>query len=27
VTLTDLLARFDPDRIPTEPTTFTGIRP
>lgn len=27
VTLADLLARFDPDRLPTEPTTFTGIRP
>ena len=23
----DLLARFDPGRLPPEPTTFTGIRP
>ena len=27
VTTRDLLARFDPGRIPTEPTTFSGIRP
>jgi len=27
VTPRDLLARFDPDRLPPEPTTFTGIRP
>ena len=27
VTTRDLLARFDPDRIPREPTTFSGIRP
>ena len=27
VTATGLVARFDPDRIPAEPTTFAGIRP
>jgi glutamyl-tRNA synthetase len=27
VTARDLIARFDPDRLPTEPTTFTAIRP
>ena len=27
VTAADLLARFDPDRLPAEPTTFTAIRP
>jgi glutamyl-tRNA synthetase len=27
VTTPELLARFDPDRIPTEPTIFTGVRP
>jgi hypothetical protein len=26
VTAADLLARFDPDRLPAEPTTFTAIR-
>ena len=27
VTVSDLVDRFDPGRIPAEPTTFTGIRP
>jgi glutamyl-tRNA synthetase len=27
VTVRDLVARFDPSCIPTEPTTFSGIRP
>jgi len=27
VTVRELLARFDPDRLPREPTTFYGIRP
>ena len=27
VTAADLLARFDPGRLPVQPTTFTGIRP
>ncbi|MEZ5155753.1 MAG: tRNA glutamyl-Q(34) synthetase GluQRS [Solirubrobacterales bacterium] len=27
VTARDLVARFDPDRLPREPTTFTGISP
>jgi glutamyl-tRNA synthetase len=27
VTATGLVARFDPDRIPAEPTTFARIRP